>query len=56
MDERIKFFVGLDAHKESTSIAVCEAQGREAARFVGTVGADVNKLLKCWPRPEILVR
>ena len=46
MDERIKFFVGLDAHKDSTSIAACEAPSRDAARFVGTVGSDVNKLLK----------
>jgi transposase len=45
MDERIKFFVGLDAHKDSIAIAACEA-GREPARFVGTMGADVNGLLK----------
>ena len=45
MDERIKFFVGLDAHKDSTSIGACEA-GRDAARFVGTVGPDVHGLLK----------
>ena len=31
MDERIKFFVGLDAHKDSTSIAACEA-GRDPSR------------------------
>jgi transposase len=46
MDEGIKFFVGLDAHKDSTSIGACEAPSRDAARFVGTVGPDVNKLLK----------
>jgi transposase len=45
MDERIKFFVGLDAHKDSTSVAACEA-GREPARFVGTMGPDVQVLLK----------
>lgn len=45
MDERIKFFVGLDAHKDSTSIAACEA-GREPSRFVGTMGPDVHALLK----------
>lgn len=43
MDERIKFFVGLDAHKNTTSIAACEAG--EPARFVGTIGADVHALL-----------
>lgn len=46
MDERIKFYVGLDTHKDSTSIAVCEAAGREAARFAGTVRSDVRQLLK----------
>ena len=45
MDERIKFFVGLDAHKDSISVAACDAS-REAARFVGTMGPDVNRLLK----------
>ena len=45
MDERIKFFVGLDAHKDSIAVAACEA-GREPARFVGTMGPDVNGLFK----------
>lgn len=45
MDERINFFVGLDAHKESISIAACEA-GREPARFVGTIGPNVQGLFK----------
>jgi transposase len=45
MDERIKFYVGLDAHKDSTSVAACEV-GREPARFVGTIGPDVRMLLK----------
>ena len=45
MDERIKFFIGLDAHKESTSVAVCEAT-REPARFAGTIGPDMRVLLK----------
>ena len=45
MDERIKYFVGLDAHKDSTSIAACEA-GREPSRFVGTIGPDVHALLR----------
>ena len=42
MDERIKFFVGLDVHKDSISVAACDAS-REPARFVGTVDSDVNK-------------
>ncbi len=45
MDERIKFFVGLDAHKDSIAIAACEA-GRGPARFVGTMGPDVAGLFK----------
>lgn len=45
MDERIKFFIGLDAHKNTTSVAVCEAS-REPARFAGTIGPDVRVLLK----------
>ncbi len=45
MDESIKFFVGLDAHKDSIAVAVCEA-GREPSRFVGTLGPDVQRVLK----------
>src|SRR5262249_52760952 len=45
MDERIKFFVGLDVHKDSTSIAACDAS-RQPARFVGTVDPDIRHLLK----------
>jgi transposase len=45
MEERIKFFVGLDVHKDSTSVAACDAS-REPARFVGTVGSDPRQLLK----------
>ena len=45
MDERIKFFVGLDAHKDTIAVAACEA-GREPARFAGTLGPDVRGLLK----------
>lgn len=31
MDEGIKFFVGLDAHKDSVAIAACDV-GREPSR------------------------
>jgi hypothetical protein len=37
MDESIKFFVGLDTHKDSIAAAVCEA-GREPSRFLGIMG------------------
>lgn len=45
MDKVIKFFVGLDVHKGSISIAMCEP-GREAARYAGTIRHDVPTLLK----------
>lgn len=43
MDEGIKFFVGLDVHKDT--IAVAEA-GVASARYVGSIGHDMNALLK----------
>lgn len=46
MDERIKFFVGLDVHKDTISIAACEGGSREPARFVGAVSSDVRQVLK----------
>lgn len=49
VDERIKFFVGLDVHKDSVSIAACDAS-REPARFVGTVSSDVRQVLKVLSR------
>ncbi|MEJ8827354.1 hypothetical protein WKW80_36140 [Variovorax humicola] len=45
MDESINFFVGLDARKDSISVAVCEA-GREPSRFLGTLGPDVQGVIK----------
>lgn len=45
MDEGIKFFVGLDVHKDSIAVAVAEA-GREPARLVGSIAHEVGKLLK----------
>lgn len=45
MDESIKFFVGLDTHKDSIAVAVCEA-GREPSRFVGIMGPNVPGVLK----------
>lgn len=45
MNKIIKIFVGLDVHKDSISIGVCEA-GREPARFAGTIRHDVPTLLK----------
>lgn len=45
MQEATTVFVGLDAHAESTAIAVAEP-GRAAARFIGTVGRRFAELKK----------
>ena len=49
MEERIKFFVGLDVHAETIEVAVAEA-GRQPARCVGSIAHDVPKLLKVLRR------
>lgn len=58
MDESIKFFIGLDAHKDNIAVAACEA-GREPSRFVGTLGPDVQGVLKTLrkygPVPQVSV-
>ena len=51
MDERIKFFVGLDTHKDSICIGASEAGG-DPARFVGTIGGSVAISLCCQPEPR----
>lgn len=45
MDESIKFFVGLDTHKDSIAVAVCEA-GREPSHFLGVMRPDVPGVIK----------
>jgi transposase len=45
MKETITSYVGLDVHKETIAIAVAQA-GREAPRFVGTVGPQLSGLCK----------
>ena len=45
MQERTKFHVGLDVHKDSISVAAAEP-GRAPGRLIGKVTHDVNKLLK----------
>jgi transposase len=49
MDEGIKFFVGLDVHKDSITVAVAEA-GRAPARLIGGIAHDVVKLGKLLSR------
>ena len=45
MEEGIKFFVGLDVHKDTIAVAVAEA-GRAPAQLVGSIAHDVGRLLK----------
>ena len=45
MQESSKIHVGLDAHKDSISIAAAEP-GRVPGRLIGKVTHDVSKLLK----------
>ncbi len=45
MEESIKFYVGLDVHKDSIVMAVAES-GRQAGRVIGTLPHDVKRLLK----------
>jgi transposase len=45
MSKTITAFAGLDVHKDSTAIGAAEA-GREAPRFLGTVGPQLSQLLK----------
>lgn len=49
MEQGIKFFVGLDVHKDSIAVAVAEA-GRAPARLVGNISHDVGKLRKVLTR------
>ena len=49
MQEAIKFFVGLDVHKDTIAMAVAEA-GRQPARALGTVAHHVPRLLKALAR------
>jgi len=49
MEERIKFFVGLDVHAETIEVGVAQA-GREPGRCVASIKHDVPKLLKVLGR------
>ena len=40
-----EFPVGLDVHKDSISVAVCEPE-RESSRFIGAIRHDLKALLK----------
>ena len=45
MEEGIKFFVGLDVHKDSIEVAIAEA-GRGPGRLVSSMAHNVAKPLK----------
>jgi transposase len=45
MEERAKFHVGLDVHKDSISVAAAEV-GRAPARLIGKLTHDLNKLMR----------
>ena len=49
MEERIKFFVGLDVDANSIAVGVAEA-GRAPARALGSIAHDVPKLRKVLAR------
>ncbi len=49
MGNDIRFFGGLDVHTDSTAIAVCEP-GREPSRLIGSVGPDLQQVLKVLHR------
>ncbi len=49
MDKVITGFVGLDVHAQSTAIGFAQA-GREAPRFIGTVGPKYSELLRALDR------
>lgn len=49
MEQDIKFFVGLDVHKDTIAVSVGEA-GRAPARLVGTIAHDVQRLVKVLAR------
>lgn len=49
VNETIRFFVGLDVHKESIAVAVAEA-GREEPRFLGSMGPELGTLRKALQR------
>jgi len=49
MDKAIKFYVGLDVHKDTIALAVAQA-GRAAGRVIGTLPHDVGRLVKALGR------
>ena len=55
MSKPITSFAGLDVHKDSTALGAAEV-GREAPRFIGTVGPELSQLLKALRSFVVVVR
>lgn len=61
MDKRIRFFIGLDVHKDSIAIAAAPNNSREEPRFIGTTGYSIFQVMKALSRsncapPELTAR
>ena len=52
MDQPIRFFIGLDVHKDSIAIAASQANSRDEARFIGTTGHSVHQVVKALSRSQ----
>ena len=52
MDQSIRFFIGLDVHKDSIAIAAAPAQSREEPRFIGTTAYSAAQVMKALSRSQ----
>jgi len=52
MEQNIKYFIGLDVHKDSIAIAAAPANSREEPRFIGTTAYSVSQIVKALSRSE----
>jgi len=52
MDQPIRFFIGLDVHKDSIAIAASQANSRDEARFIGTTGHSVHQVVKALSKSQ----
>lgn len=54
MDQSIRFFIGLDVHKDSIAIAAAPAQSRDEPRFIGTTGHSTAQVMKALSRSQCM--
>ena len=52
MEQGIKYFIGLDVHKDSIAIAAAPANSREEPRFIGTTAYSVSQIVKALSRSK----